>query len=150
MTPTYEEYVKACTRIRQQNAGLLSDFGDWLAHRGLSAQTIRMHVQNCDLYINTYLLYEDAIEAKDGAYQVGMFLGYWFIRKAAWSSVPSIRRQASSLKKFYTFLHEQGFVQEEAVQQVRETIKERMPEWLATMRRYEDPAITDPAVIWGL
>jgi len=52
----------------------------------LSKKTIDKHVSNVDFYINDFLLYEDAIEAADGVSSMGMFLGYWFIRKAMWSS----------------------------------------------------------------
>ena len=32
-----------------------------------------------------------------------MFLGFWFIRKAMWASQSSIKGNATSLKKLYTF-----------------------------------------------
>lgn len=150
LVDSYGEYEQACERIRQKNGYLLSEFGDWLAKSGVSGQTIRGHLSRIDLYINHFLLYEDAKEAADGVLDVGMFLGYWFIRKAGWASAASIRSNAASLKKFYTFLLEKGWVEAEEVQQLREAIKEQMPEWLATMDRYDDPSITDPMEIWGL
>ena len=79
-----------------------------------------------------------------------MFLGYWFIRKAMWASEASIRGNAASLKKFYKFLHEQGMVSEEDLDFLKETIKEEMPEWLATLSRYDDPSITDMREVWGI
>ena len=45
--------------------------------------------------MNEYLLYEDATEAKDGVDDVGMFIGYWFIRKAMWASESSIKGNAT-------------------------------------------------------
>ena len=146
----YKAYEEACERIRHQNARLLSDFEVWLAARGLSEKTISSHIQNVDLYVNHFLLYEDALEAAKGAYRVGMYLGYWFIRKALWASESAIRSNAASLKKFYTFLQERGEVSEEDIISLREVIKEELPDWLATMRRYDDPSITEPADIWGL
>lgn len=77
------------------------------------------------------------------------FLGYWFIRKALWASEASLRSTTASLKKFYTFLNEQGLVSESDVTLLYETIKEDLPDWLATLRRYEDPTITDPMEVWG-
>jgi hypothetical protein len=70
-----------------------------------------------------------------------MFLGYWFIRKAMWSSASSIKSNAASLKKFYTFLHERGLVSQDDLDSLKETVKEEMPEWLATLARYDDPSI---------
>jgi hypothetical protein len=43
-----------------------------------------------------------------------------------------------------------GLVDEESVRDLRETLREGMPEWLGTMDRYDDPSITDPKDIWGL
>lgn len=47
-------------------------------------------------------------------------------------------------------MHERGLVTAEQLQEMREIIREEMPEWLATVRRYDDPSITDPEEIWGL
>jgi hypothetical protein len=74
----------------------------WLKSSGLTENTINNHLSNIDFFVNEYLLYEDATEAKDGVGFVGMFLGYWFIRKAMWSSQRSIKRNATSLKRFFT------------------------------------------------
>ena len=110
---------------------------------GLSENTINNHVSNIDFYVNEYLLYEDAIEAKDGVDAVGMFLGYWFIKKAMWASKSSIKGNATSLKKFYAFLYEKGLIEKEDLDNLKETIKAGMPEWLATLDRYDDPLVED-------
>lgn len=109
----------------------------------MSEKTINNHVSNIDFYVNEYLLYDDATEAKDGVYAVGMFLGYWFIRKAMWASRSSIKGNATSLKKFYAFMHEKGLINKEALIDLKQTIKKDMPEWLATLRRFDEPLIED-------
>ena len=141
----YEKYEKDCKRIREANERLLIEFDVWLKSSGLSEATINNHSSNIDFYINEYLLYEDATEAKDGVSGVGMFLGYWFIRKAMWASPSSIRGNAASLKKFYTFLHEKGLTDKDDLNGLKQTIKEDMPEWLSTLERYDDPSTED---IW--
>ena len=146
----YEKYEADCKKIRKNNKKLLSDFGAWLKASGLKDKTIRNHVDNISFYINEFLLYEDAVEAKDGASDIGMFLGYWFIKKAMWSSPAQIKGNAASLKKFYTFLFEKGQIDKEDLDDLKERIKEDMPEWIATMNRYEDPSITDMGDVWGL
>jgi intergrase/recombinase len=150
MSDDYERYEIEAERIRQSNQVLLDDFRDWLRKSGLGDKTINNHVDNVDFYINEYLLYEDAIEPQDGVHEVSMFLGYWFIRKAMWASESSIRGNAASLKKFYTFLHERGLVSQEALDSLKETIKEDMSDWLDTLDRYDDPSITDMGEVWGL
>jgi site-specific recombinase XerD len=149
MMVDYEKYEADCKKIREANKVLLDEFGNSLRASGLSEKTINNHLSNIDFYINEFLLYEDAIEAKDGADQVSMFLGYWFIRKAMWSSQSSIKNNAASLKKFYTFLAAKGAIDKEELAALKEIIKEGMPEWLATMRRYDDPSIEEMEDVWG-
>ena len=146
----YEEYEAACEEIREDNAKLLEKFEEWLRQKNLTPKTIHTHTENVDFYINEFLLYEDAVEAKDGSDEIGMFLGYWFIKKAMWASPAQIKSNAASLKKFYTFMNEQGEISDELLAQFKETVKEEMPEWIATMRRYDNPDIDSMAEVWGL
>jgi len=139
----YEHYEEDCKKIRQSNACLLSDFEAWLKASGLSEKTINKHVSNIDFYINDYLLYEDAIEAQDGVDAVEMFLGYWFIRKAMWANQSSIRGNAASLKKFYAFMQERCLIDKEDLTELKQTIKQEMPDWLVTLGRYDNLAVED-------
>ena len=150
MLDDYEQYEIECERIRESNQELLDDFAGWFREQNLTAKTIKKHVNNVDFYINEYLLYEDAVEPQEGVNSVSMFLGYWFIKKAMWASAASIKSNAASLKRFYTFLYERGLVNKDDLDSLKETIKEEMPEWLATLARYDDPSITDMGEIWGL
>jgi len=136
-----DNYEEDCDEIRKENETLINEFERWLNDSNLSKKVVDNHLSNIDFYINDYLLYEDAVEAKDGANYVGMFLGYWFIRKAMWASQSSIKSNAATLKKFYTFMHSKGFVSKEEVEELHLTIKEGMPEWLATLKRYDNPSI---------
>jgi DNA phosphorothioation-dependent restriction protein DptG len=72
-----------------------------------------------------------------------MFLGYWFIKKAMWASQSSIKSNATSLTKFYTFMHEKRLIDQEELINLKQTIKKDMPEWLATLRRYDDQSNDD-------
>jgi site-specific recombinase XerD len=145
----YEQYERACAKIREDNTKLMADFEQGLAKKGLGIKTIREHVQNVDFYVNTFLLYEEAIPASKGATRVSSFLGDWFIRKALWASRSSIRESAASLKKFYAFMHEQGQIDADELQELKETIKEEMPEWLEAVEDYDDSG-SDPLERWGL
>lgn len=149
MLNDYQQYEIECKKIRQSNAELLDEFENWLRKSNLTDNTIGNHIDNIDFYINEYLLYEDAVEPQDGIHSVSMFLGYWFIKKAMWASESSIRSNAASLKKFYAFLHERGSVSKDDLDSLRETIKEEMPDWLATLARYDDASITDMGEVWG-
>jgi hypothetical protein len=74
--------------------------------------------------------------------------GYWFIKKALWANKSTIKENAASLKKFYQYLLEDGKVPEKAFSAMKEFIKEDMPEWLATVDRYDDPDIEDRQEVW--
>lgn len=144
------EIEKEIDKIRQGNKILLKNFEKWLEKDGLSRKTIDNHVKNSDFFINEFLVYEDAVPANEGCSQISMFLGYWFIRKAMWASPAAIKENAASLKKFYTFLHEVGEIEEKDLKEMNKTIKEEMPDWVATMDRYDDPEVTDMAEVWDL
>jgi len=146
----FETYDDDCEKIRKHNDKLLEDFQNWLKASGLKDKTIKNHINNVDFYINEFLLYSDAVEAKDGASEIDMFLGYWFIKKATWSSPAQIKGNAASLKKLYQFLFEKGQIDKKDLDELKECIKEEMPEWIATMKRYDDPSITDMRDVWEI
>ena len=126
---------------------LLDDFESWIINKGLTEATAKKHRENIDFYINEFLLYESPKHASEGVDEVGMFLGYWFIRKAMWANEASVKANAASLKKFYDFMVGRGEVDPEAVKDMKERIKEDLPEWVATMKRYDDPSI-DSEDVW--
>jgi len=47
-------------------------------------------------------------------------------------------------------MHENGKVMKKDLDELKERIKDEMPEWIATMKRYDDPSITDMEEVWGL
>ena len=146
----YEKWENNCKRTRKQNEKLLSEFVNWLKKAGIKESTIDKHYRNVDFYINEFLLYEDAIPANKGSHLISMFLGYWFIKKAMWANVPAIKNNAASLKKFYQFMLEKGKIDNTDFEELKQIIKEEMPQWLSTMERYDDPDIEDMGEVWGL
>jgi len=105
---------------------------------------------NYNLGFTNITKYEDAVEAANGAGDIGAFLGYWFIRKAMWASKTAIKENAASLKKFYQFMLEAGKISNQALEELKLMTKEEMPDWLATMERYDDPDIEDMEEVWGI
>ncbi|MBJ7899352.1 MAG: recombinase [Cyanobacteria bacterium RI_101] len=146
----YAKYEAVCKRIRSSNNQLLNDFKSWLQSSNLSEKTINNHISNIDFYINEYLLYEDPVKPEEGIDSIDMFLGYWFIKKAMWASKSSIKSNATSLTKFYTFLLYKGLIDQDDLTELKATIKEEMPEWLETLKRYDDPSNEDMEDVWGI
>jgi site-specific recombinase XerD len=145
---SYEQYEKDCNKIRKENEKLISLFDQWMVNNNVSSKTSDKHCSNIDFYINEFLLYEEAIPAIEGVNRIEMFLGYWFIKKAMWASKTSIKENATSLKKFYQFLHESKKISKDSFEDLKDTIKEGMHEWLETLERYDNPDIEDIEDVW--
>jgi len=146
----YEDFEAEIEKIQEENKLLLDRFGAWLEHAGLTEKTVSRHISNVDFYINEFLVYEEPTRPDEGPEMIGFFLGYWFIKKAMWSSVAAIKANAASLKKFYAFMLEEDMIDKEAFEDMKKTIRGNMPEWTATMRRYEDDSIEDMNDVWGM
>jgi site-specific recombinase XerD len=147
MVDNDSDYDNQCQDIRQQNMTLLGEFSTWLADAGLSTATIKRHRYNLDFFLNHFLLFREPLKAPDGVSLVGEFLGDWFPHKAAWASKTSIKANAASLKKFYTFMADKGMVKQEELAALNQQIKDELSEWLATLERYNDLDLDDD---WSL
>jgi site-specific recombinase XerD len=143
----YEIYEIECKKIRKENRKLLNSFRKYLSLKKISKKTVDKHVSNIDFYINEFLLYEEPSKAEEGINELEHFLGYWFIRKAMWASVASIKENITSLKHFYTYMHTIGVIDPDELNAMKEEIKEIKDEWLETIRKYNDPD-TDFEDIW--
>ena len=143
----YEIYEIECKKIRKENRKLLNSFRKYLGSKKISKKTVDKHVSNIDFYINEFLLYEEPSKAKEGVNKLDHFLGYWFIRKAMWASVTSIKENITSLKHFYTYMHTIDEIDPDELNAMKEEIKESKDEWLETIRKYDDPD-TDFEDIW--
>lgn len=137
----YEQFENDCKEIRKDNKSLLNKFEIALRESGLTDKTIKSHTQNIDFYINEYLVYEEPVEAKDGIDKVSWFMGYWFIKKAMWASSASIKSNATSLKKFYSFLLSINMITNDQLTELKDIIKNEMPEWLEELEEYDNASI---------
>ncbi len=146
-----DNYEADCEKIRRKNKKLLKEFGAWLEASKLAPKTVKGHISNVDFYINEFLLYEEPLQqAQDGIDGADMFFGYWFIKKASWATPASLKSNAASLTKFYTFLLGKELIDQEALDELKAQIKEEMPEWVATLKRYDNPSIDDMDEVWGI
>lgn len=133
---TYDGYERECERIREENAAYLETFERSLVDAGLSAKTVRRHIDNVDLYINDFLLRYDANPMPEGTALVSSFLGDYFIRKCMWSTPEAIRQYAASLKKFYKCMLAEGNVDACDYEYLLETIKEEKEDWVEECELY--------------
>lgn len=147
MMDEYEKFESECEKVRTQNRNVLDGFQKYLELRNLSEKTINKHVYNIDFYINDFLLYEEPLKPEEGIYKLDYFFGFWFIKKALWASVTSIKENITSLKHFYTYLHQNGGVTSEELYEMKQDIKEKKDDWFEALRAYDDPG-TDLSELW--
>src|SRR5260370_1925470 len=97
----------------------------------LAEKTVKTHVDNNNFFTN-YLVYYEPLKKLDEADSgdVWMFLANWFPRKALWASVPSVKSNIASFKKFFQWMGETGRVSPETVADVFTTLKERRHHFL--------------------
>ncbi len=124
-------------KIRSDNERHLEVFKRWLENQGLKEKTISQHIWNVDFYINDYLCYYDPEPMSYGLHSVENFFGYWFIRKAMWSSKTAINSTVASIKKFYKCMMEQGAITEDEYNTFLEVVKRRKKYWLREMEKYD-------------
>ena len=129
----YDKQEEESEIVRESNSKLLDDFESWMKEAGLKDKTISNHSSNIDFYINDFLLYSEVIRPDKGISSVNMFLGFWFIKKAMWSSPASVKSNAASLKKFYSFMREKGLIEKSDLDSLKETIKEEMSKWVMSL-----------------
>lgn len=146
----FVEYEKECEKIRNDNKKYLEIFQSEMIEKGLSEKTIQSHLNNIDFYINDFLLREEPIPMNQGYQYVDMFLGDYFIRKCMWSTPSTIKSTAASLKKFYKCMLEHYMVKKEDYQELTETIKDNMDEWLEDCSMYNDPDQDNPFYLFDV
>jgi len=132
----YKKWEKQVAEAKKSNKELLVGFEKWLKEKSLKPNTISNHVGNIDFYADAFLLRYDVILAENGALEIGMFLGDYFIRKVMWASKYTIQENIASLKKFYTFLNEIGKTSDNDLKAMKQLIKEEKSEWLEEVESY--------------
>ena len=125
-------------KIQSQNKKVLDDFEEYLKNSGLTSKTISKHLDNIDFYINVYLLYDEFVSPDKGYDRLDDFFGYFFPRKAMWSSPNSVKENITSLKKFYKYLNEFSFITNANLKEMNNSIKEEKEHWLSL---YDDEDI---------
>ena len=121
MEYTLEEYEKKCEEIRRTNNEYLKMFEEDM--NGLSAKTIRRHLNNADFFINGYLLLYEPLTMEEGLSRVGSFLDDYFLRKCA-GTEGTRKEMAASIKKFYRCMKDYGKISETSFDILCDDIKE--------------------------
>ena len=133
-----DNYEDNVIENRKRNDNFLNEFEKYLKKNKLSDKTIRNHVSNVDLYINEFLNYYDVTKMEDGMFEIGMFLGDWYVRKCLWSTSSNLKTTAASIKKFYKCMSETCYVDSNEYKKFCSFVKEGMDDWISEMDDYNN------------
>lgn len=126
-----------------RNKKFIKEFEEWLKEKSLSDKTIKKHLSNVDLFINDYLNYYDIETAEEGITSVYSFLNGWFIEKCMWATPYTTKEEAASIKKFYAYMSEKGYVEKEDYKFLCEELKDSMDEILDTLEAFDNGTYYD-------
>lgn len=138
-----ENIEKKIKENQIRNKKFMKEFEEWLKEKTLSDKTIRKHISNVDLFINDYLNYYDIETAEEGIDSVYSFLSGWFIEKCMWATPYTTKEEVASIKKFYAYMSEKGYVEKEDYKLLCEELKDSMDEILDTLEDFDNGTYYD-------
>lgn len=133
-----EDFEKKIEENKKRNKKFIKEFEEYLKEKNLSAKTIKRHLSNVDLFINDYLNYYDIGTPEEGIVSVYSFLSGWFIEKCMWATVYTTKETAASIKKFYAYMSEKGYVKKEDYKELCEELKDSMDEILEYLDAFDN------------
>lgn len=128
---------------QKRNKKFIKEFEEWLKEKSLSEKTTSKHISNVDIFINDYLNYYDIESAEEGIYSVYSFLNGWFIEKCMWATPYTIKETAASIKKFYSYMSEKGYVKKEEYESLCKILKDNMDKILDTLEEFDNGTYYD-------
>ncbi len=138
-----ENIEKKIKENQTRNKKFIKEFEEWLKEKSLSDKTIKKHISNVDIFINDYLNYYDVETAEEGINSVYSFLSGWFIEKCMWATPYTTKEEAASIKKFYAYMSEKGYVEKEDYKFLCEELKDSMDEILDTLEAFDNGTYYD-------
>lgn len=121
----------------------MKEFEEYLKEKSLSEKIIRKHISNVDLFINDYLNYYDIETAEESITSVYSFLNGWFIEKCMWTTPYTTKEEAASIKKFYAYMSEKGYVEKEDYVSLCRILKDNMDEILDNLEAFDNGTYYD-------
>ena len=127
-----DDFDNQCKAIEEHNKPILDGFAAWMIDLGLSPKTVRNHVDNVNFF-SSFLVSNEDLKRLDEAEEsdISTFLGFWFHRKAMWSSVESTKSNIASFKKFFRWMRDTHAMPSDVVDDILITLKEDRDEFLA-------------------
>ena len=138
-----KDLEKKIEENKKRNKKFMKEFEEYLKEKNLKDKTIKKHLSNVDLFINDYLNYYDIETPEEGINSVYSFLSGWFIEKCMWATVYTTKETAASIKKFYAYMSEKGYVRKENYKELCEELKDSMDEILEYLDAFDNGTYYD-------
>lgn len=138
-----KDLEKKIEENKKRNKKFMKEFEEHLKEKNLKDKTIKKHLSNVDLFINDYLNYYDIETPEEGINSVYSFLSGWFIEKCMWATVYTTKETAASIKKFYAYMSEKGYVKKEDYKELCEELKDSMDEILEYLDAFDNGTYYD-------
>lgn len=138
-----KDLEKKIEENKKRNKKFMKEFEEYLKEKNLKDKTIKKHLSNVDLFINDYLNYYDIETPEEGINSVYSFLSDWFIEKCMWATVYTTKETAASIKKFYAYMSEKGYVKKEDYKELCEELKDSMDEILEYLDAFDNGTYYD-------
>ena len=138
-----KDLEKKIEENKKRNKKFMKEFEEYLKEKNLKDKTIKKHLSNVDSFINDYLNYYDIETPEEGINSVYSFLSGWFIEKCMWATVYTTKETAASIKKFYAYMSEKGYVKKEDYKELCEELKDSMDEILEYLDAFDNGTYYD-------
>jgi hypothetical protein len=139
-----EAFIADVVGVLERNLELLDCFEEWLRNKGLSARTIRTHIDNVERFVELYLINEggsigvpcSADEAAPA--DVDEFLAEWLPSGTERGLVATVTSHIASLKKFTICLREMGQMGAEESNEILALLREDRGYYIELARYLEE------------
>jgi site-specific recombinase XerD len=127
---------------------IFDNFYEYMEGKKLNERTIGRYVEMSAFFIMDYVfVYEDIYSILDISEEtIRKFLGNWYIRKNWTPNVKEIKRFLISIKYFFAYLNEYGYISAEALKGIKSVCKDK--EWFEMRLKTYSEAEGDKFYDW--
>lgn len=112
------------------NKQYLIAFEEWLSRHIHSYDMLVDYLDCIEIYLEKYLSATN-VDVRSAAYKINHYIDCWLPDNKE-CSARVIKRHISAIKHFYNFLHDEGVVDSNILEEVQSTIKSNSQKWLSS------------------
>lgn len=127
-----DEYENLSRLISENNVFYLEQFHEWIIDNGCTQLTANRHRDNISTYISTFLCRHFIQPCKYGTQFINLewYHNKFLIYNTTWGSPANVAASCASIKKFYKFMKEYGYISQDELEDCLDTIKENRARWI--------------------